>query len=54
MVKDVETQKLHSKMHKSTWPSFVKKIKIFPGKKDTSKDLLNILERLYENKTAKG
>lgn len=54
MANDVETQKLHCKMHKSTWPSFVKKIKIFPRKKDTSKDLLNILERLYQNKMAKG
>ena len=49
MIKEVEGSLLDKK-NRCTWPCFVKEVKKNSGIKDAPKDLLNVLEKLYQDK----
>lgn len=50
MINGIEGKRLDEKS-RSTWTNCVKVIKTYSGEKCTTKDLLVILEKLYQAKT---
>jgi len=50
MINGIEGTRLDEK-NRNTWTSYVKVIKTFSGEKCATKDLLVILEKLYQAKT---